>query len=275
MALYDFERHRAHKFVYAGHDPGMCSRMNGALALWLLGRPAQALERAEEGLALALRLAHPFSEAQALAFAASLHHFRREPGPAATRAEATIALAMQHGVAPHFAAMARIIGGWSLVMQQRADEGATLAHRGLDELRSLQLVLRLPYLTSIAAECDAAASRNGDARGTLEAAFEVMRRTGERRWEAEMLRLRGQFLLVSGEAERERAEASFLRAVEVARSQGACSLELRAATSLARLWADHRRSAARDLLAGVYEPFTEGFDTPDLQGAKELLEVLG
>jgi predicted ATPase len=276
VALYDPERHRTHKFVYGGHDPGVCSRMNGALVWWLLGRPAQALEWAEEGLTLAARLAHPLSEAQALAFAASLHHFRREPRPAAARAGATVALVAQQGVAHHFAAMVRIIEGWSLTMRQRVDEGTALAHRGLDELRSLQAVRRLPYLTSITAECEAAARCNGAALGTLETAFDLMRGTGERRWEAEMHRLHGQFLLGAGGAGREQAaEASFLRALEVARGQGACSLELRAATSLARLWAEHRRGEARDLLAGLYGRFTEGFDTPDLQEARELLDELG
>jgi predicted ATPase len=110
----------------------------------------------------------------------------------------------------------------------------------------------------------------------LEAAFDAMRRTGERYWEAEMHRLRGQFLLGADGAGREQAaEASFLRALEVARGQGACSLELRAATSLARLWAEHRRGEARDLLAGLCGRLTEGFDTPDLREARELLEALG
>jgi adenylate cyclase len=249
--------------------------VNGALALWLLGRPVQALDWAEEGLALAVRLAHPLSEAQALAFLASLHHFRREPGPAAARAEATVALAARHGVGLHFAAMVRIIEGWSLVMRQRIEEGIARAHRGLDELHSLHWLQRLPYLTSIVAECEVAASRNCDAMGTLGVAFEAMQRTGERRWEAEMHRLRGQFLLSMGGAGREQAaEASFLCALEVARAQEACSLELRAATSLAHLWTAHRRNEARDLLAGVYARFREGFDTPDLCEAKMLLATL-
>jgi hypothetical protein len=130
VALYDPERHRAHKFMYAGHDPGMCARMNGALALWLLGRPVQALEWAEEGLALAVPLDNPHSEAQALGFATLFHHFRREPDAAAARAQAVVALAVEHGLAPHRAAMATVIEGWSLVMRQRVDEGAALAHRG-------------------------------------------------------------------------------------------------------------------------------------------------
>jgi predicted ATPase len=276
IALYDLERHRTHKFVYAGHDPGVCGRMNGAVALWLLGRPAQALERAEEGLALAARLSHPLSEALALAFAASLHHFRREPGPAAARAEATVVLAAQYEVAPYYAAMARIIEGWSLVMRQRAKEGTALARRGLDEMRSLRSVQRLPYLTAILAECEAAAGRNDTALSTLETAFDLMRRIGERRWEAEMHRLHGQFLLGAGRSGCEQAaEASFLRALEVARGQGARSLELRAAISLVRLWAKQRRGEARDLLVKVYAGFAEGFDTPDLQEAKELLDALG
>jgi hypothetical protein len=149
--------------------------MNGALALWLLGRPVQALEWAEEGLALAVRLDNPRFEAQALGFATLLHHFRREPDAAAARAQAVVALAVEHGLAPHRAAMATVIEAWSQVMRQRVDEGAALAHRGPDELRSLEHGQRLAYVTSVVAECDAAVRRNGAALGTLEAAFDAMR----------------------------------------------------------------------------------------------------
>jgi hypothetical protein len=104
-----------------------------------------------------------------------LHHFRREPDAAAARAQAVVALAVEHGLAPHRAAMATVIEGWSPVMRQRVDEGAALAHRGLDELRSLEHGQRLAYVTSVVAECDAAVRRNGAALGTLEAAFDAMR----------------------------------------------------------------------------------------------------
>jgi predicted ATPase len=172
--------------------------------------------------------------------------------------------------------MARIIEAWSLAMHQQTDVGVALAHRGLDELRSQQSLMRLSYMVSVAAECEAAAGLNSAALTTLEAAVEEMQRTGERRWEPEMYRLRGQFLLGEGKAGCEpEAEAAFLRALEVARGQEARSLELRAATSLARFWAEHRRSQARDLLASRDECFTEGFDTPDLKASRALLDELG
>jgi hypothetical protein len=82
-----------------------------------------------------------------LGFATLLHHFRREPDAAAARAQAVVALAVEHGLAPHRAAMATVIEGWSPVMRQRVDEGAALAHRGLDELRSLEHGQRLAYVT--------------------------------------------------------------------------------------------------------------------------------
>ena len=106
-------------------------------------------------------------------------------------------------------------------------------------------------------------------------ALAVAHDTGERRWEAELHRLKGELLLqqaISGEQE---AEACFLQALDIARRQQAKSLELRAAMSLARLWQHQgKRDAARTLLAPVYGWFTEGFDTADLQEAKALVEAL-
>jgi predicted ATPase len=110
----------------------------------------------------------------------------------------------------------------------------------------------------------------------LAKAFAAMQRTEERYWEAELYRLQGE--LLGQEAERPQqsdAEAHFLRALEVARSQQARSLELRAAMRLGRLWqAQGKRDDARTLLASVYHWFTEGFDTTDLQEAQALLDAL-
>ena len=109
---------------------------------------------------------------------------------------------------------------------------------------------------------------------TANALTEVAR-TGERFWEAELQRLKGQLLLQAGSTSAPEAEACFHRAIEIARSQNARSWELRAATSLARLWAGQgKRAQAHDLLAPVYGWFTEGLDTADLQDAKALLDEL-
>ena len=97
--------------------------------------------------------------------------------------------------------------------------------------------------------------------------------SNERWWEAEIHRLKGVLLLSQGNATQ--SESCFKRSIRIARQQQASSLELRAATSLARLWSDQgRRVKARDLLAPVYGWFTEGFDTPDLKDARALLDAL-
>jgi predicted ATPase len=107
----------------------------------------------------------------------------------------------------------------------------------------------------------------------IDEALAFANETGERFWEAEIHRLKGELLLLAGEGAR--VEACFQTALDVARRQGALSLELRAATSLARLWNDTGRGQdARPLLADVYGRFSEGFDTADLRDAKSLLDSL-
>jgi predicted ATPase len=99
--------------------------------------------------------------------------------------------------------------------------------------------------------------------------------TGERFYEAELHRVKGELLLIQTSGDEREAEACFENALQVAREQGAKSLELRAAMSLSRLWQKQgKRAEARELLGGVYGWFTEGFDTADLQAAKTLLDEL-
>jgi predicted ATPase len=108
-------------------------------------------------------------------------------------------------------------------------------------------------------------------------ALAIMDTTGERYYEAELYRLKGELLLQGGEGQKvSEVEASFLQAIDVARHQQAKSLELRVAMGLAHLWqCQGKRDEARQLLTPLYGWFTEGFDTADLQEAKALLEELG
>jgi predicted ATPase len=104
--------------------------------------------------------------------------------------------------------------------------------------------------------------------------LEHQERTGQRRWEPELRRLKGIALTALNRVAE--AQTSFEVALCAARRQQAKAYELRAATSLARLWGEQsRRTEARDLLAPVYGWFTEGFDTPDLKEAKALVDQLG
>ncbi len=110
----------------------------------------------------------------------------------------------------------------------------------------------------------------------VDEALAIVERTEERFYEAELYRLKGELLLQQSENSAPAATASFQQAITIAQHQEAKSLELRAATSLARLWQSQgRKQEAHDLLAPVYNWFTEGFDTADLKDAKGLLEELG
>jgi predicted ATPase len=125
------------------------------------------------------------------------------------------------------------------------------------------------------AECCLEAKQVSKGLAATERGLSVAERTGERLFEAELFRLRGELLLEKTPANTSAAERAFAAAIETARRQGAKSFELRATTSLARLLAsDGRRKEAHEMLAAIYSWFTEGLDTPDLIGAKALLDEL-
>ncbi len=133
----------------------------------------------------------------------------------------------------------------------------------------------LPIFYAMLAEGYARCNKIEEGLKLLDDAFDTVRRTGERVWEPELHRLKGVLLLSQSAKNEIEAEARFRKAIEVARDQSTKSFELRAATSLARLWQGQGKiNDARGLLAPVYEWFTEGFDTPDLIEAKELLNAL-
>ena len=147
--------------------------------------------------------------------------------------------------------------------------------QALAALEALRWGLLLPVKLGQLAEACSRAGNSQEAKGALDRARAVMRDTGQRLAESELHRIEGGLLLVGGSVDQTRAEACYRRAIEVARRQEAMSWELRAATSLARLWRDQgKRQEAHNLLAPVYDWFTEGFDTPDLKEAKALLDEL-
>jgi hypothetical protein len=132
------------------------------------------------------------------------------------------------------------------------------------------------FLDALRAEAHAAAGQAEAGLGVLAEALALVDHTGERYWEAEVYRLKGDLLLRQSVPDAPQAEACFQQALAVACRQQAKSWELRAAMSLSRLWQQQgKRAEARELLAPIYSWFTEGFDTPDLQEAKALLEELG
>jgi predicted ATPase len=274
ISLYDIDKHRSHAFLYGGHDPGVCCRIHIAVCRWFLGYPDQAVETAHSATNLARELSHPFSQVLAFIFSAFLHHYRRDPGSTRECAEAAIALCAEQGVAPHYAAVGSILRGWSVAAEGQ-QEGLAEIHRGVADWRDSGAKLRLSYLLGVMAEAYGRTEQPDKGLNALAEALALVEASGERKWEPELYRLKGELLLSGSADDQGEAEDCFNRAVEVARHLSAKSLELRAATSLARQWRDQGKpEEAHGLLAPIYGWFTEGFDTADLKEAKVLLDEL-
>jgi predicted ATPase len=275
VALYDTQQHRAHALLY-GDDPGVGCLSYAALALWFLGYADQALERIHAALTLAQKLSHPFSLAYVLGAAAWLHQYRREPQATYTYGEAKIALSQARGF-PMRQAQGTILRGWALAAQGQREEGIAQIHQGLAAFRTTGGELNRTYYLALLAEVYGQGGQVDEGLRALTEALAGVQSGRERWWEAELYRLKGETLLAQAGTTQKCAEAAqyFHVALETARHQQAKSLELRAATSLSRLWQQQgKRDAARQLLAEIYGWFTEGFDTADLCEARALLAEL-
>jgi predicted ATPase len=274
LALY--EAHRNHFLPSDKGTGGVGACLNWlSRSLWLLGYPDQALQRMQERLRLAESQPSLFVTALALVtFASPLHQCRREIDATRARAEAGLALAVERGFS-NIASFAAIQCGWALAMQGQEQEGIAHIRQGLLARETLDSKANRPYFLSMLAEAYAKAGKADDGLHALGEAIVVVNETGERWYEAEIPRLKGELLLQQSSDNQAQAESSFHQAITIAQNQSAKSWELRAATSLARLWqSQDKRKEAYDLLEPVYSWFTEGFDTADLKDAKALLDEL-
>jgi len=273
FGLYDRQQHPDVVSLY-GRDVGVSCQYWAALALWFQGYVAQAWAKNAEALDLAQALAHPYSISMALIRAAFLGQFCREPHITCQWAETAMALAAEHGFLTH-AAIGTILQGWALTMQGQQDKGSQKIRQGLDAYQASGAEMDRPYFLALLAESELLSGKAEKGIAALEEAFESLRSGRDFFYQAELYRLQGWLLDVMSHDNRTAVETCFQQALNVARNQQAKSLELRAATSLARLWQSQAKcQEAYDLLAPMYGWFTEGFDTADLREAKSLLETL-
>jgi predicted ATPase len=243
---------------------------------WLLvrlGHLDQALFQRDAALEEARRLSHPPTLAIALACAwwtGSLVRFG--PESLLQYADELLALATKHGLAL-IRALALIYRGWCLAMLGRRDEGIRLLTAGLAGGEELGFMSGRGTYLALLGDAYRMAGQWQGALDHVTEARRVIEETGDQCDKAETVRLSADVMLSMGD--RIGAEVGYREAIAIAHQQSAKLWELCAATSLARLWRDQgKRSEARDLLAPVYNWFTEGFGTPVLQEAKALLEVL-
>ncbi len=241
-----------------------------AHALWCLGFPQAAYESATLAVDIAHQFAQPFNQALTVTYLAMLQELRADSATFRAQAEEASALALRYD-APYYAAWANILAAFAHAWQQPGLDALARLREAIDALTATGARLRQPYYLSLLARASWRAGHLDAAMSAVEAAFEESLRNNERWWDAELHRLRGELLHAQG-ADIEDVENAFERALEIARAQQAKSLELRAATSLATVRLAYGRPAdARQCLVPVYEWFTEGFDTPDLRAAHDLI----
>jgi predicted ATPase len=275
LTLYSPVQHAAHAFTYGGHDPGVCGMALAAVNLWFLGYPEQAAEHARRSLLLAEQIAHPASVAHALHFGLLCHQLRQDGATVRAWSERLARLAAEQGLA-HYATTAVVSRGWILANEGQVNSSLPELRRGRQCSADLGMRVLEPYYTTLLAAAHLAAGDAPIALKLLEEASRFVEESGVHYWDVELLRLKGKLLAQSSPCGApQEVEACYAEALAVARRQQARSLELGVAMDLARLWRDQgKRTEARDLLAPIYNWFTEGFDSLVLQGAKALRDEL-
>lgn len=258
-------------------DPGVRSHVDGGLALWCLGYPDQAQRQSRAGVSLAQGLASPLSLASAWHVNGILHQLRGEPAMARQDADTLLELSSARSVAPPRAAGGLMLRGWSMAARGQHEEGLAQIQRGLTLWESTGSRLLRPYALATLADIHLRMGQPDRGLSLVEKALTLIATTGERWYEAELHRLRGELAMAQSAAPDREAEAmaTWLKALAIARRQGARSWELRAAVSLARQWRRRdKRQDARALLGPIYRGFAEGHDTADLREARALLTAL-
>jgi len=271
VKIYDRDAHRP-CILQIGEDPGLWCYVYSAWAIDWLGYRDRALGRTTEAIALAETLPSRYPLSYVLACAALFYQYRRDVQHTREFAERTAALSEEQGNAQQLA-WATVHLGWVEAVQGNPDSGVTQIRQGVDSWRAISGQAALPHFLTLLADACRRAGLIDEGFAAIEEATDIVKRTMHRTYEVEVHRQRAELLMFCRNADKEDAEQAFLDAIEVARWQKTRTLELRAALGLARLWQTRQKLAdARQLIARVYEGFTEGRDTLDLREAKAFLE---
>jgi adenylate cyclase len=279
LSVYDPEQDLADSFRYT-QNPPVSLRCHASWSLWFLGQPDQALERILEALALARDLSEPHVVAHTLYFVAIVHLLRREARLAREFAEASMDVSSEHGLVL-YQASATLVRGWALSEQGMAEEGIEQMRQGLAAHQATGTEMARPLFLSLLGEALGKTHQTEEALDLLEEGLALIHRKGERCYLPELYRIKGEVLLMRDEiliegelAAASEAAACFHESIKIAQQQEAKAYELRARMSLSRLYQhQNKQQEARNVLAQIYDSFTEGFDTPDLLEAKALLDA--
>ena len=258
-----------------GIDPGVVSLSYLGYLLWFLGRPDAARQHSEQAISNAEKIRQPFTLAFALVFGAYLCQHLRDVEGTRDHANRAMIIASEHNFL-HWKQQAAILRGWALTQLGEVEEGLSQMRVGLDEYEAMDSWLAGCWFKCLLAEAYARSGLREPALRALDGALAIARRTGDHSYLAEVYRLQGEITLADGGATSvQDAEDLFVLALDIARKQNALSWELRTAVSLARLWRGAgKREQAADLIVPIVGKFSEGFLTPDLKEAVQLVKEL-
>lgn len=273
IALYSPDNHRDHVNLFA-QDPKVVCLSRLGYTLWHLGYPDQAIGAGEMALALADRLGHPLSLCYAINFMMMLTNDCREVDRTEELTAAQAALSRDRQL-DFYEPLRVVFSGWMKVQRDQSTSGIATIREGIARYHATGQDLHLPYALMLLARAHLLMADPSAALEVISDCFEFAERTSHRYLDAELHRLRAEALIAQDPTDAPEIEATFGRALEVARRQSAKSFELRSAFGLAR-WresrgADEEKSDARRLLQEVYSWFTEGHSTADLVEAREFL----
>ena len=270
--MYRPDEHRDDAFRYA-QDIGVNAFVVLSWALWHCGYPDQSARAADRALALSRQLGHAHTLAHGLALAGRTAVFARDVATVYAYSNDCVALASDGF--PPWAARGQVLQGWADAQRGQAATGIASIRDGMAAAEATGARAGTPLFRTLLAEALALAGKIEEALATLDDALARAAVSGGTAWNAEIHRLHGEFTGQLPYPDPAKAEESFHTALAIAREQGTRGYELRAATSLARLWREQgRQGEAYDLLAPLYGSFTEGFDTADLKDAAKLLSEL-
>ena len=270
LSVYELKEDRVYSALYGGHDAKVCGLGEAGLANWMLGRPDRAVNYSRSALDWAGELSHVGSRAHAMDYAMVLQKFRRDVDAVHRLAVELFEYASEQKLRVPCAKGA-FFRGWARATLGDVGAGLPDMLEAIASEKDSDTPTDFPLYYEMLAQTFGRAGRIEEGLRAVADGFAVAESQGIVFWNAELHRRRGELLLLSGA--RDAAQRSFDEALACARAQEACSLELRAATSLARLRKlQGDADAVGAVIRPVYQRFTEGFDTPDLAEARKLLE---
>jgi len=277
VAFYDPNRHHYLAYLY-GQDPGIASLLFTSWMLCLLGYSQRALDQCQKGLTLAEELYHPMTLAFAQFVASGCYMLCGDVQMTLELAETCIQNSSENGLT-YFMSAGKLFRGWALTEMGQIKEGIEEFRHGIASYKASGAKTGLSQQLGLLADVYRKSGKLDEGLLLLDEALDFVKLSGERFFEAEIYRLRGELLLIQAgddafiEPNYHKAEKCFQKAIEISRRQKAKKWELRATVSLARLWGRlGTPEPGRKILSEIYNWFTEGFETPDLRSARALLD---